>query len=353
MKYIPTLKYKERIDIKAYKGLSEDLQEGIVPLIEVFHPEKIKLEKMDENKKFFINLGYDLTFLEFVEVLEAIHKTHPNAIPVINSNHYFNSLSKKELIGAVKRLNALNFKELAVKINNIHNFYIQDQMELALIMLDKIESATFFLDVDYAYKIPSSDRLKNIFTNTIDRVRSMISEEIDKFVLCGSIVQIQSSNFLSYEDEENSDNDGANIVKNILYRAYCDLLEDNKNLELYYGDHKNLELYYSDYTIDEKNALLDDNIFIPTFYPVVKYTLKNGDIMVLKSSGKKDFDKYPEIAKKIINSGEYIGESHCGGCEYIKTIANGCGGGNSTGSPATWKLNMMTHHITTMAGLIK
>lgn len=343
MKYIPTLKYKERIDIKAYKGLSEDLQESIVPLIEVFQPEKIRLENMDENKKFFINLGYDLTFPEYVEALEVIHKTHPNAIPVINSNHYFPSLSKKELVGTVKRLNALNFKELAVKINNIRNFYIQDQIELALIMLDNIESATFFLDVDYAYKIPNPDRLKNIFTNAIDEVKSRISEEIDKFVLCGSIVQIQSSNFLSYEDEENNDNDGANIVENTLYRVYCDLLEDNKNLEL----------YYSDYTIDEKNVLLDDDIFIPTFYPVIKYTLKNGDVMVFKSGGQKNFDKYPEIARKIINSGKYIGESHCGGCKYIKVIASGTGSGNSTGNPATWKLNMMTHHITTMAELIK
>ena len=340
MKYIPTLKYKERVDIKAYKGLSEDLQGDIVPLIEVFQPEKIKLERMDENKKFFINLGYDLTFLEYVEALEAIRKTHLDAIPVINSNHYFNSLSKKELVSAVKRLNALNFKELAVKINNIHNFYIQDQMELALIMLDKIEGATFFLDVDYAYKIPSADRLKNIFTSTIDRVKSMIGDKINKFVLCGSIVQIQSSSFLSYEDEENDNNDGANIVKNILYRTYCDLLDDNKNLDL----------YYSDYTIDEKSALLDDNILITTFYPVIKYTLKNGDIMVFKSSGRREFSKYPEIAQKISSMVEYRGEEHCEGCRYLKSISDGH---NNTGSPATWKLNMMTHHITTMAELIK
>ena len=343
MKYIPTLKYKERVDIKAYRGLSEELQSDITPLIEVFQPEKIELGKMEENEKFFINLGYDLTFLEYVEALESIRKTHPNAIPVINSNHYFNSLSKKELVGAVKKLNELNFQELAVKINNIHNFYVQDQMELALIMLDEIESATFFLDVDYAYKIPSVDRLKNIFTNTIDRLKSMIGDEINKFVLCGSIVPIQSSSFLSYEDEEGDNNIGANNIENILYKTYRNMLSANNGLEL----------YYSDYTIDEKSALLDDNILITTFYPVVKYTLKDGDIMVLKSSGKKDFEKYPEIAKKIINSGEYLKESHCEGCEYVKTIAKGYGNGNSTGTPTTWKLNMITHHITTMAGLLK
>lgn len=343
MKYIPTLKYKERVDIKAYRGLSEELQSDITPLIEVFQPEKIELEKIKENEKFFINLGYDLTFLEYVEALETIHKTHPNAIPVINSDHYFNSLSKKELVGAVKKLNELDFQELSVKINNIHNFYVQDQMELALIMLDKIESATFFLDVDYAYKIPSVDRLKNIFTSTIDRVKSMIGDEINKFVLCGSIVPIQSSSFLSYEDEEDNNNIGANNIENILYRTYHNMLNNNNGLEL----------YYSDYTIDEKSALLDDNILITTFYPVVKYTLKNGDIMVLKSSGKRDFDKYPEIAKKIIRSGEYLSQNHCEGCEYIKTIAKGNGSGNSTGTPATWKLNMITHHITTMATLLK
>ena len=216
-------------------------------------------------------------------------------------------------------------------------------MELALIMLDKIESATFFLDVDYAYKIPSVDRLKNIFTSTIDRVKSMIGDEINKFVLCGSIVPIQSSSFLSYEDEEDNNNIGANNIENILYRTYHNMLNNNNGLEL----------YYSDYTIDEKSALLDDNILITTFYPVVKYTLKNGDIMVLKSSGKRDFDTYPEIAKKIIRSGEYLSQNHCEGCEYIKTIAKGNGSGNSTGTPATWKLNMITHHITTMATLLK
>ena len=49
MKYIPTLKYKERVDIKAYRGLSEELQSDITPLIEVFQPEKIELEKIKEN----------------------------------------------------------------------------------------------------------------------------------------------------------------------------------------------------------------------------------------------------------------------------------------------------------------
>ena len=292
MKYIPTLKYKERVDIKAYRGLSEKLQSDITPLIEVFQPEKIELGKMKENEKFFINLGYDLTFLEYVEALESIRKTHPNAIPVINSNHYFNSLSKKELVGAVKKLNELNFQELAVKINNIHNFYVQDQMELALIMLDKIESATFFLDVDYAYKIPSVDRLKNIFTNTIDRLKSMIGDGINKFVLCGSIVPIQSSSFLSYEDEESDNNIGANNIENILYRAYRNMLNGNGELEL----------YYSDYTIDEKNTLLDDNVIITTFYPVVKYTIEDGDIMVFKSSGRREFSKYPEIERRLRGS---------------------------------------------------
>jgi len=340
MKYIPTLKYKERVDIKAYRGLSEKLQSDITPLIEVFQPEKIELGKMKENEKFFINLGYDLTFLEYVEALESIRKTHPNAIPVINSNHYFNSLSKKELVGAVKKLNELNFQELAVKINNIHNFYVQDQMELALIMLDKIESATFFLDVDYAYKIPSVDRLKNIFTNTIDRLKSMIGDGINKFVLCGSIVPIQSSSFLSYEDEESDNNIGANNIENILYRAYRNMLNGNGELEL----------YYSDYTIDEKNTLLDDNVIITTFYPVVKYTIEDGDIMVFKSSGRREFSKYPEIAQKISSMIEFRGEEHCEGCRYLKNISDGR---NNTGTPATWKLNMITHHIATMAELLK
>ena len=60
MKYIPTLKYKERVDIKAYRGLSEELQSDITPLIEVFQPEKIELEKIKENEKFFITSTYKI-----------------------------------------------------------------------------------------------------------------------------------------------------------------------------------------------------------------------------------------------------------------------------------------------------
>ncbi len=71
---------------------------------------------------------------------------------------------------------------------------------------------------------------------------------------------------------------------------------------------------------------------------------------MFKSSGRREFSKYPEIAQKISSMVEYRGEEHCKGCRYLKSISDGH---NNTGSPATWKLNMMTHHITTMAELIK
>ena len=75
--------------------------------------------------------------------------------------------------------------------------------------------------------------------------------------------------------------------------------------------------------------------------------------MVYKSNCIREFKKYPEIANEIFNSNEYLGEDHCCGCQYIKDTIDENIGGKNTGSPATWKTNMMTHHITVMANLLK
>ena len=43
MKYIPILKYNEKVDVSAYNKLEDSTKESIVPLIEVFQQDKVEL----------------------------------------------------------------------------------------------------------------------------------------------------------------------------------------------------------------------------------------------------------------------------------------------------------------------
>ena len=342
MRYVPILKYKDRIDLVAYEKLSDEIKNNITPLIEVFQNDKIGLEKIKGDKSAFVNLDYNnrVSFKSCVEDFKQIYTTHPKITPVINSAYPFNDLSKKEAISLMRAFINMGFSEYAVKINSIHTLYIQDQLETMLLMFDDFSKVTFFLDIDYAYKYHKSTII-NDFEKTLKYLRDNINENITKIVLCGSIVPMQSKEFISF-DGDNGEND-KNIITNHLYAAFMELRDS----------HKELDLYYSDYNIDEKNALTDDSPIITSFYPVIKYTMSNADVMVYKSSVKREFKKYPEIAKEISSSSEYFGAEHCQGCGYIKKAIDEDMGGKNTGSPATWKTNMMVHHITVMTNLLK
>ena len=340
MKYIPILKYNEKVDVSAYNKLEYSTKESIVPLIEVFQQNKVELSKLSfTNRKFFLNLEFLHNFKESVDTFEKLHLLFPDMIPVINSSH-FDVLSKRDIILSMKKLMSIGFREYAVKLNSIASLEIPDNLETILLMLNTFDNITFFIDIDYAYKITNTDLMLEYFSDTIDHMLAMIDESIKKIVICGSLLTVTSNCFTSYEDE---DFNAGCIVENNLLQTY--LLLRKK--------YTNLDLYYSDYTIDEKNKFTDENTPVYGFYPMVKYTLKNGDIMVYKSNCIREFKKYPEIANEIFNSNEYLGEDHCCGCQYIKDTIDENIGGKNTGSPASWKTNMMTHHMSVMANLLK
>ncbi|QCD44935.1 beta family protein [Campylobacter mucosalis] len=321
MSYIPILKYKEKMDLKVLNTLYDDIDD-LIPMVEVFKKESLNLEKLDKEREIYLNLELDISFNECVEIFEEIYETHKNIIPVINSKHSFNSLSKKDVINSIKNLLKIGFKQYAVKIDNIHNLYIQDQMELALLMFDDFSKVKFFLDIDYAYKYRLSTIVSD-FKKCIKFLQENISEDISDFVLCGSVVSVSSKNY----------DNGKNIVENDLYKAFMQLKTSSV-----------INLYYADYNIDEKDRLTDDNTPVYGFYPTIKYTLPNSDILVLKSEEYKTHQEYPRLASIIKELKEYS-KNHCKGCMYIDEV-------ESTGSPATWKLNMMIHHIKTMTELI-
>ena len=89
-----------------------------------------------------------------------------------------------------------------------------------------------------------------------------------------------------------------------------------------------------------------------SFYPIIKYTAPNGDIDVYKSNSLRDVKAYRMLADLIANRTDFD-KDHCAGCTYVHSIVSGTAGGKGTGSPTTWKLHMMVHHIATTESLLR
>lgn len=335
MNYIPILKYKDRIDISAYTKMDMNNMNEVIPLIEVFQEDRLMMEKINKDKVFYCSILTErsLDFEHAVNLFLEAKNYHTNFIPVINSDYNFTSSSKKELMKSAKNL-FKNFDNVAIKINGINKFYLPDNLENILFLLDDFTNVTVFLDVDFAFKHDNTTMIKS-FTNAIGEIHSKLDDEIVNFVLCGSIISVSSKGLKTF------DGDGQyNIRKNSLLEVYNLLKSTFPELNIKYGD----------YTIDEKNMFTGD-AGGGTFFPSIKFTNPEGDICIYKSEERNEFEKYKKIAKLIQERKDYTQE-HCPGCEYISKIINGETGGKGTGSPSTWKIHMMIHHIKTMIGIL-
>lgn len=332
MSYIPIMKYKERVDISAYDkhGLND---KETIPMIEVFQEDKFPLVKINGDKVFYLGILFErnMKFKDAVEAFIQSKDTFPNMIPVINGDYSFDD--KKATIKAFRKLTD-TFGRIAFKFNNIKSMYIHDNLENIMLMYDEIQYADIFLDLDYAYKFQPSAIVDHV-QNAIQVLRKSIDEELSRFIIAGSIIKITSSSYTAFEDNNND----PQIVENPLLIAFRSLKVEYENMK------------YSDYTIDEKHVFTEDETSAMAFYPMVKFTLPDGKIAVYKSNSLKDFNKYKTIASLIHRRPDYIG-THCEGCQYIESIVNGTEGGKGTGSPTTWKIHSMIHHIRTMADLL-
>lgn len=335
MKYIPILKYKERIDLSAYDKLEININDDITPLIELFQEEKIQMSRISENKSFFCSIltERNLEFDTAVEMYIEAKNYHKNLIPVINSDYKYTSISKKDLVKSAKKLYA-NFDSVALKINGVKSFYLPDELETILLLRDNLQDMTVFLDIDFAFKHEYASMIK-IFSKAMDAVHNKLDDAISNFVLCGSIVSVSSSGLKTFDGDQEF-----NIRKNELLKVFHALS----------GTYSEYNLKYGDYTIDEKNMFTDD-VGGGTFFPSVKYTDENGDICIYKSEERNEFDKYKKIANLISEREDYDKE-HCLGCGYIDSIITENAGGKNTGSPSTWKYNMMAHHMRRMIQIL-
>ncbi|MGE4420136.1 MAG: hypothetical protein AB7D38_09930 [Sulfurimonas sp.] len=332
MSYIPIMKYKERVDMTAYE--KHDINSNdVTPMIEVFHEDKLPLNKIDGDKTFYLGILFDrnMKFQEAVDYFIDAQNIFSNMIPVINGDYNFDE--KKETIKAFKKLSA-NFTKIAFKFNNIKSMYLHQNLENIMLMYDDILDADIFLDVDYAYKYQPSV-IVDYVDNAINILHKTIDDELENFIIAGSIVKVTSAAYKSLEDNNNT----PQIVENNLLQAFPMLLAKYDNIK------------YADYTIDEKHVFTDDETSAMSFYPMVKHTLKDGKIAVYKSNSLRDFTKYKEIASLIYHQ-PYYNSSHCEGCEYVSSIVKKQEAGKGTGNPTTWKLNSMIHHIRTMGELL-
>lgn len=333
MSYIPIMKYKERVDISAYDKHELNDKETI-PMIEVFQEDKFPLGKINGDKIFYLGILFErnMKFKDAVEFFLQTKDTFPNMIPVINSDYSFDD--KKATIKAFKQLEEAFPEKIAFKFNNIKSLYIHENLENIMLMHDEIETADIFLDLDYAYKFQPSAIVMHV-ENAIDIIRKSIDENINNFIIAGSIIKVTSSSYTAFEDNNND----PQIVENPLLIAFWSLKSEYENMK------------YADYTIDEKHVFTEDETSAMAFYPMVKFTLPDGKIAIYKSNSLKNFNKYKTIAGLIYRRPEYSNE-HCEGCQYIESIVNGTEGGKGTGSPTTWKIHSMIHHIRTMADLL-
>lgn len=330
MRYCPTIKYKPTIDIKAYNSVKN--KEQIIPIVELFQIDKMNLEKIEEEKVFFLNalIEKSFNFDDAVNLYIDIKNTHPNIIPIIDDSFSFSS--KKIAMKAMKKL-LKEFDKIAFKINGIYNYYMSDTFENLILMVDDYENTTFILDIDSSYKY-SIDEMFIKFCGAISALQ-IIDTDIKNFIISGSIIKVSS---VGYED----------------FTGGCDTVE-NKLLKTFYlleSAYTDYLIRYSDYTIDEKHVFTGDNVIVTTFYPLIKFTNDDGGICVYKSTNRDMYDEYPVIANAIISTHPHYREDHCEGCEYIGIISRGDGSGKSTGNPSTWKTKMIIHHITVLSTIL-
>jgi hypothetical protein len=193
-----------------------------------------------------------------------------------------------------------------------------------LFFVDDMKKIKFLLDIEKSYKYSQVEML-SLFKNAINYIRENISDEINNFIITGSLIEISSKNHIAYTDNDNE----CFKIKNNLYNCYLELKKH----------YPEINIYYSDYTIDEKYIFKNDDIEVRSFYPSIKYTIKNGDICVFKSNNLSSFDAYKYLCSHITSLKEF-NSNHCHGCQKISECKISGGG-----APASWKSEMMIHHI--------
>lgn len=332
MKYYPILKYKETIDIKAFNNVKID---EIIPIVELFQEKHKNLKKIKKEQIFYLNVltSKNVKFSEAINLYIEIKKTHPNIIPIIDDSFDFED--KKTAMKEFKKL-SINFEKLCFKINGVKNLYISDIYENLLLMVYDFNNTTLILDIDNTFNYSQKDL--SFAMSIIAKKLFNIEDNFKNIIFAGAIVKIASLNYHDYTEGK------ADCIKNNLLNA---VLEQER-----IAKEENYNINYADYTIDEKHIFTDDDKIVTTFYPLVKYTKKNGDISVYKSPEKNKHLEYKKIAKLIINKEADYSLNHCEGCKYISDIKNGNKDGKSTGNPSTWKTNMITHHIKTIYQLL-
>ena len=322
MKYCPMLTLKPQIYLTAYNRLKNDTKKNIIPIFELFDTKySSKISKIEQLALNILDKseGNDLEIL--YKNLNLAYENNKAIIPVIDDSYNFEN--KKTTFNYFKKI-AQKFQKIIIKINGIDPLIIPDNMESMLFFSEKMENIIFLLDIEKSYKYSKIEML-TLFKNAINYIKENISDEIKTFIITGSLIETSSKNHTAYEDN----NDECFKIKNNLYRCYLDLKD-------FYSSY---EILYSDYTIDEKHIFKDDDIEIRSFYPSIKYTIKTGDICVFKSNNLNTFSDYKNLCLYITNLNEF-NPKHCYGCQEINKCSISGGG-----APASWKTNMIIHHI--------
>ena len=322
MKYYPMLILKPQIYLTAYNRLKDNTKNEIIPIFELFDMKNIN--KIDNIKYLAINIldksnGNDM--LALYENLKTAKEHNENIIPIIDDSYNFEN--KKITFTYFKKIINM-FKQIIIKINGIDPLIIPDNLESMLFFMENMNNIVFLLDIEKSYKY-SENEIFEKFKEAIIYIRENISDEITKFIITGSLIEVSSKNHIAYIDNNNE----CFKIKNNLYQAWIKLS----------GYFNNLNINYSDYTIDEKHVFKDEDIDVRSFYPSIKYTTKNGDICVFKSNNLREFNDYQILCSYIVKLPDFDA-NHCYGCSEINRCSIEGGG-----APASWKTNMITHHI--------
>ena len=322
-KYLPSLILKPHIYLTAFNNLDNMLD--YVPIFELFD-DGFDMGKLDKNQKFFLNIldksnGNDVQYL--YDFYSKVKTTHKNFIPVIDDTVSFGS--KKTTFRAFRKMDK-NFDAIAIKLNGIEPLLFDGNLESMLFFCSDMSKLYFILDVEKSYRYTVRE-LERIFSNAIDYIRDEIDNDIVNFIINGSLLEVSSKNHISIEES----GEPYHKIDNTLLAAH----------EVLVSKYSDINLLYSDYTIDEKH-IFKDRIDVRAFYPSIKYTDQNGDILVFKSNSLSDFSKYSELCKKIISIEEFD-KNHCHGCKKIYDVSK-----SGTGAPGSWKSDMMVHHMTRM-----
>ena len=102
------------------------------------------------------------------------------------------------------------------------------------------------------------------------------------------------------------------------------------------------QINYSDYGIHHPEALRGFDPKIMSSSAKIRYTLEE-KILILKGRSIKTHGshQYHDLAKKIVDSGEYMGEKFSFGDKFIKD----CSDRKRTGNPMNWITADLSHHF--------